>query len=112
MNKCSLSWVDDMWEASLNSSRYNLRDAFVDSVTTGDGSVIMHELGLGTFGTKAMIVQLISRSILPELKKSAIASHTSLPTMLHALLKKREENPSGPGALLLSIENMDLLISS
>ncbi|KAJ0458091.1 hypothetical protein HanIR_Chr15g0781151 [Helianthus annuus] len=37
---------------------------------------------------------------------------TSLPTVSHAFLKKTDENPSGPGALLSPMSNIAFLISS
>ena len=56
-------------------------------------------------------MQLISRSMHLDLKKFATTALTSLPTMVQALLKKREENTSGPRAFVSSIENNAILIS-
>ncbi|MBT0647507.1 hypothetical protein KJJ93_31420, partial [Escherichia coli] len=72
----------------------------------------LKEEGLGTLGTRAIIVQFISLGIQPELKKEVIASITSSPTLLHAFLKNRDEKPSGPGALSLLIEKIADLSSS
>ena len=41
-NKSSLSRANNITKAPFNSFFFDLRDAFVDSVTTKDGSVIMH----------------------------------------------------------------------
>jgi hypothetical protein len=76
----------------------------------GLNSVI--EEGLGTFGTRVIMVELTSLRRALDWKKDWIALHTSLPTIGQDFLKKQAVKPSGPGALSLPREKIVLLTSS
>ena len=81
--------------------------------------VLQHEIGLkspileglGTLGIRAMRVVLDTLSNSPCWKNTLIAAKMERPVMSQESLKKKELNPSGPGALLLCIPNKAFLIS-
>lgn len=63
-------------------------------------------------GTRVKVVQFISLSNFPCLKKSMIASLTLAPIILHAFLKNLALKPSIPGALSSPISDSAFRISA
>jgi len=66
---------------------------------------------LADLGTRVITEWLTYFSNFPEEKKSWTAAQNPPPTTSHDFLKKREEKPSGPGALSFPMENRAFLMT-